>query len=480
MKHAAPLSRPPPGSPAHRASCIVSPPVWDIALLRKYAAPGPLYTAYPTTLQFSEEFDSSAWEAYLRERPANVAELSLDIQVPPCPDMDHYRGGSSIFMQRRARPDSYLASIGKEMKLLARFVDRRRRVTQLHWSGDIPGFLGNAGLTWLMHELAVHFSLDDAPGREYSVDLDPRATTLDAIALLKGLGFNHLRFSIGDIEQEAKRTIAPEQTPARLTALMAAARGHRVDTISFDLAYGFPGQDATAMTATLREVMALSPERITLHPFSQPPQESDHHDGVLRPDKSATEDRLILLRTILDTLGAAGYVYLGMDQLVKPDDRLAQALQEDSLHCNRQGYSARPPAEILGLGVSAISRTPDVCCQNLKSGNIWEARIAAEQLPVHRGLMLSADDRLRRDVITQLMCSMGVDLEQTAVRQGGNIEIRLADEFAALALLEEDGLVHRDGARISVTAAGRLLLPGICRVFHAQRHAEPRSLPRPS
>ena len=98
MKHAAPLSRPPPGSPAHRASCIVSPPVWDIALLRKYAAPGPLYTAYPTTLQFSEEFDSSAWEAYLRERPATVAELSLDIQVPPCPDMDHYRGGSSIFM----------------------------------------------------------------------------------------------------------------------------------------------------------------------------------------------------------------------------------------------------------------------------------------------------------------------------------------------------------------------------------------------
>ena len=479
MKHAAPLSRPPLRSPAHRASCVVSLPVWDIGLLRKYATPGPRYTTYPTTLQFSEEFGSSAWEAYLRERPATIAELSLDVQVPPCPDPDHYRGGSSVFMQNRVRPDDYLASIGKEMKLLARFVDRRRRVTQLHWGGDIPGFLGHAGLTWLMHELAVNFSLDDDLGREYSVELDPHETTVDTIALLKGLGFNHLRFSVGDIDQEAKRAIDRKQEPARLTALVAAARGHHVDTISFDLAYGLPGQDATVMTATLREVVALSPERISLHPISRHPRQSDQHDGVVGPDTSASEDRLALLHTILDTLGAAGYVYLGMDQLVKPDDRLAQALQEDALHCNRQGYSARPPTEILGLGVSAVSRTPDVCCQNLKSRNTWEARIAADHLPVHRGLMLSADDRLRRDVITQLVCRMGVDLEQTAVRQGNDIEIRLADELAALALLEEDGLVHREGARISVTPAGRLLLPGICRVFDAYQHAEPHLLQRP-
>ncbi len=479
MKHAAPLSRPPPGSPAHRASCIVSPPVWDIALLRKYAAPGPLYTAYPTTLQFSEEFDSSAWEAYLRERPATVAELSLDVRVPPCPALDQYRGGGSVFMQHRVRPDNYLASIGKEMKLLTRFVDRRRRVTQLHWGGDIPGFLGDAGLTWLMHELAVHFSLDDDPEREYSVELDPHATSVDTIALLKGLGFNDLRFNIGNIDHEAKRAIDREQAPARLMALVAAAREHHVDTIGFDLTYGMPGQDATALTATLREILALSPERISLHPFSQPPRQPDHHDGERRPDKSVTEYRLALLHTILDTLGAAGYMYVGMDQLVKPGDRLAQALQNDSLHCNRQGYSARPQTEILGLGVSAVSRTPEVCCQNVKSRNRWEARIAADHLPVHRGLILSAEDRLRHDVITQLVCRIGIDLEQTAVRQGGNIEIRLAEELAGLALLEEDGLVHREGARISVTPAGRLLLPGICRVFDAHRHAEPHPLQRP-
>ena len=62
-------------------------------------------------------------------------------------------------------------------------------MTQLHWGGGTPTFLGPAELTRLMHGLAKHFSLIDAPEREYSIEIDPRSVDTGTIALLKGLGF---------------------------------------------------------------------------------------------------------------------------------------------------------------------------------------------------------------------------------------------------------------------------------------------------
>lgn len=443
-------------------------PAWNTALLRKYDSPGPRYTSYPTPLQFSDAFDGNAWERYLRERPPTIAPLSLYVHIPFCRDICYYQGGTKVVTQENGRPDRYLNSLTAEMALLARHVDHRRRITQLHWGGGTPGALGNAGMTRLMHALAVHFSLVDLPQREYAIDLDPRAVSVDTIALLKGLGFNRLGLGILDFDPEVQRALNREQPYEMVEPLIAAARAHRFDSIAVLLGYGLPRQSPATMQLTLEKVLRLSPDRISCCSSTQNPglfgSQRSSDDRAEVPDSDA---RLELLHTIVETLLGAGYVHVGMEHFVRPEDALAKALANGTLHRNLLGYSTQPAPEQLGLGVSAISSTADVLCQNLKTQDAWAARIAEGHLPVQRGLVLSADDRLRRDVIMQLICRLGFDIDETGARHGVDLQQALGAELARLAPLEADGLLERSATRVSVTPVGRLLVRQICRVFDA-------------
>ena len=221
------------------------------------------------------------------------------------------------------------------------------------------------------------------------------------------------------------------------------------------------------MSETLEKVLRLSPDRISCYSYAHIPEQFSSQRSIDRLEVPDAEARLALLHTIIDTLTGAGYLYVGMDHFVKPEDELAKALGNGTLQRNFQGYSTQLAPELLGLGVSSISSTEDVYCQNLKTQDAWEARINAGHLPAQRGLVLSADDRLRRDVIMQLICRMGFDIRETGVRLGVDLEHALGAELARLAPLEADGLLERHGTRISVTPVGRLLVRNICMVFDA-------------
>lgn len=440
---------------------------WDSALLAKYDVAGPRYTSYPTAPQFHEDFDDHAWERYLRERPATIAPLSLYVHVPFCRNICYYCACNKVVTRDTTRAERYLDALEQEVALLGRHVDRRRRITQLHWGGGTPTYFDHAELTRLMHALAVHFTLNDSPEREYSIELDPRTVDRGTIALLKGLGFNRVSMGIQDFDPEVQKAINRIQSFAMVEELVDAVREHRFRSLSFDLIYGLPRQSPRRMEETLSQVIALAPDRISGYSYAHLPGQFSSQRSIARLDVPGAAQKLEILHTLIDTLTDAGYVYVGMDHFVKPDDELARALQAGTLQRNFQGYSTQLAPELLGLGVSAISSTDDVHCQNLKTLEAWHERLARGRLPVQRGLMLGPDDRLRRDVIMQLICRMGVDTAEIGERHGIDFDLYFADELRRLDEMREDGLVQREGSRIAVTPVGRLLVRNICMVFDA-------------
>ena len=142
---------------------------WDPALIRKYDVPGPRYTSYPTALQFDENFGSREYERYLLERPPVIGPLSLYVHIPYCRNICYYCACNKIVTRDADVAERYIVALEKEIELLARHFDKRRRVTQLHWGGGTPTFLSPAELTRLMHGLAKHFSLIDSAERDYSI-----------------------------------------------------------------------------------------------------------------------------------------------------------------------------------------------------------------------------------------------------------------------------------------------------------------------
>jgi oxygen-independent coproporphyrinogen III oxidase len=175
--------------------------------------------------------------------------------------------------------------------------------------------------------------------------------------------------------------------------------------------------------------------------------------------------KLAMLGLCIERLGAAGYVYIGMDHFARPDDELARAQRDGTLHRNFQGYSTHADIDMVACGVSAISAVAGTYAQNEKSLEPYYARLDRGELPVARGLALSADDLLRRDVIQKLMCDFALDLRDLAARWDVDVAARFAPELARLAELERDGLLTVTPDRIAVTPKGRLLVRNICMVF---------------
>jgi oxygen-independent coproporphyrinogen-3 oxidase len=192
------------------------------------------------------------------------------------------------------------------------------------------------------------------------------------------------------------------------------------------------------------------------------------------PDSGA---KLRMLQLCIERLGAAGYVYIGMDHFAKPDDDLAIAQRQGRLHRNFQGYSTHADADLVSCGVSAIGAVGATYSQNVKTLDAYYDALDRNELPVARGTRLGMDDVLRRTVIQKLMCQF--ELSISVIEQAFPIVFRqyFAAELAQLAGLASDGLVSVNGDWISVSARGRLLIRNVCMVFDrhlAERGAEPR------
>jgi len=155
----------------------------------------------------------------------------------------------------------------------------------------------------------------------------------------------------------------------------------------------------------------------------------------------------------LEVLLAVGYVYVGMDHFALPNDPLAVAKRQGRLHRNFQGYTDDDARSLIGFGVTSIGRTPFGYVQNLSETGAWARAVEAGRLPVAKGLAMSVEDCLRAYVIERIMCDGTIDLEIA----GGFFDAEpdwYEPEVGQLDILARDGLLIREGARISLTPAG--------------------------
>lgn len=448
---------------AHRPAAA-QPPSWNKALIARYDVAGPRYTSYPTAPQFRTDFSGDDYRQLWMPEHADQP-LSLYVHVPFCENICYYCACTKVVTRKKEQAREYLNYLEREIRLQSALVGNTRPVTQLHWGGGTPTFLSAAELTELMHALASHFRLVDDSAREYSIEIDPRTVEVDTLALLKGLGFNRLSFGVQDFDERVQRAINRVQSEAQIATLCEAARNYRFSSISFDLIYGLPHQSVASLRRTLERVVALQPDRIALYNYAHLPQRFPSQRAIDRLALPGATEKLALLELANDMLGAAGYIYIGMDHFVRPDDELARAQSAGRLQRNFQGYSICMARDLVGLGVSAIGSTPRGYAQNARQLPDYFARLDRGELPIERGLLLGDDDRLRQFAIMQIACNLQLDIRALEAQFSIRFDQYFSSEQAGLRQLAADGLIELDADRLRVTAQGRLLLRNICMVF---------------
>jgi oxygen-independent coproporphyrinogen-3 oxidase len=435
-------------------------------LARKYDGHGPRYTSYPTALQFNGDFGARQHRAAIA-RSDTAAPLSLYVHVPFCASPCFYCGCTRIVSSRREAALPYLEHLRREIALQAALFPHRRTVEQLHLGGGTPTYLSPPQLAELLEALHAAFDLRRDAGREFSIEIDPRTVDAAALRELAGLGFNRASFGIQDFDPAVQEAVNRRQSCGQVAALMEAARAAGFGSLSADLIYGLPRQDARSFGRTLDQVIALQPDRISAYSYAHVPHRFKAQRQIRLEQLPGAAAKLELLQLTIARLQEAGYVYIGMDHFALPGDELARALGDGSLQRNFQGYSTRGELDLLGLGMSAISRIGDVYSQNARDLPGYYAALDARRLPVERGLRLDADDLLRREVIAAIMCAGEVDYASVGARHGVDFHACFADALAALEDLAVDGLVELQPQRLRVTPSGRYLLRAVAMPFDA-------------
>lgn len=439
------------------------------ALVEKYDRPGPRYTSYPTAPQFHQAFAMDDYHAAAQasNQAAVPKALSLYIHIPFCKSLCYYCACNKIITQKTHRAVEYLNYLKREIAMQAALFDRTRTLRQLHLGGGTPTYLTREQLAELMDCLHQAFNLDDSDEHEFSIEVDPRTISTEQIEHLRQLGFNRLSFGVQDFDPDVQAAVNRQQSEEQIYALVAAAREAKFKSVSVDLIYGLPLQTVASFDVTLSKIIALRPDRIAAYSYAHLPELVRAQRLIRREDMPPPERKMELLELTISRLTAAGYVYIGMDHFALPDDELALARADGTLQRNFQGYSTFAECDLIGLGVSAIGKVADTYSQSVKELSQYYARLDQGLLPVHRGYRLNADDQLRRDVISDLMCHGRIDFASIEARHN----IRFKEYFAeALGKLDEhvaDRLLEiRDDALV-LLPQGHLMMRSVAMAFDA-------------
>ncbi|MGQ8709015.1 oxygen-independent coproporphyrinogen III oxidase [Serratia sp. TSA_198.1] len=434
--------------------------VWDLALIQKYNYSGPRYTSYPTALEFNQGYDEAAFQSAAARYPERP--LSLYVHIPFCHKLCYFCGCNKLVTRQTHKADEYLAVLAREIAERAPLF-AGRKVGQMHWGGGTPTYLSKSQISRLTAMLRQHF--DFLPDAEMSIEVDPREIELDVLDHLRNEGFNRLSMGVQDFNKEVQRLVNREQDEEFIFALIARAKALGFNSTNIDLIYGLPKQTPESFAFTLERVAKLSPDRLSVFNYAHLPSLFAAQRKIKDADLPSAQQKLDILQQTIASLTESGYQFIGMDHFARPDDELAVAQREGKLHRNFQGYTTQGDSDLLGLGVSAISMLGDSYAQNQKELKTYYSSVEAQGNALWRGLTMTEDDCLRREVIKTLICNF--QLGYRAIEQQFAIDFAayFAEDLQLLAPFERDGLVERDERGIRVTPRGRLLIRNICMCF---------------
>src|SRR5690242_2558629 len=415
--------------------------------LARYNRPGPRYTSYPTAPVWNDSFGPADLEKFHQEADRTGSPVSLYMHIPFCESLCLFCACNVIIQKNHEAAPPYLDTLKKEIARVARGVSRSRPVVQFHWGGGTPTYLSPAQVEDLFAFARGHFSF--SPDAEIGIEVDPRVTTRAHVETLRRLGFNRLSMGIQDFHPEVQKAIHRIQPYEITRDLIASARLLGFDSINVDLIYGLPYQTADRFAATVDQILALAPDRIALFSYAHVPW-LKKQQGSFAAHLPEGMQKFEIFRSGLLKFIEAGYLYIGMDHFAKPGDELAVSQQNRTLHRNFQGYTTKAGADLYGMGITAISGIQSAYAQNHRDIPSWQKAVSERGIATMRGYHLSEEDRLRRAVISRLLCHTVV-LKKEICEYGVDFDEYFAEELRRFEPFREDGLILLENSEIRAT-----------------------------
>ncbi len=428
----------------------------------KYNVPAPRYTSYPTVPFWQDEAPSQpAWISTVQQAFSENNEISLYIHLPFCEKLCTYCGCNKRITKNHEVETPYIDAVLAEWDMYLKALPEMPVIRELHLGGGTPTFFSPQSLAYLMEGILGKAKTARNPA--FSFEAHPANTTLEHLQTLASFGFGRISIGVQDFDNEILRIINRDQSYEQVKTVVEQARAIGYKSVNFDLIFGLPLQTPDNIRSNFEKLNTMRPERIAFYSYAHVPWVKPSQRAYSEADLPLGQQKRELYELGRELLAEAGYHEIGMDHFALPEDELYTSFKAGTLHRNFMGYTPYMTQLNLALGASSISDSWYGFVQNEKKIEDYQERIAAGELPIIKGHLLTGEDQVIRRHILNIMCRYETDWADEKDQCDA-----LFIGLERLGELESDGLVVRGPFKLKVTEKGSMFIRNICMALDAR------------
>ena len=341
---------------------------------------------------------------------------------------------------RRGDLDRYL----RAMELEFGGLPQDRRVDTVFWGGGTPGLLAAKDLERLGRSLLDHLS--EAP-QEWTIEMAPSTVKADKLAVLRDLGVTRISMGVQSFDAALLESLGRLHRPNQIYKAWDLVQAAGFPQTNLDLMFAIPNQSMAQWEAAIREAARLGPNHLSTYCLTFEEDTALYvklSEGKLHID----EDReLEFYQRGWELLEELGYRQYEISNFCKPGHECIHNLNTWRM------------TEWIGCGPSAASQYRGQRYQRPANLQDWCVGMEGGDSPKVECVELDQRILFSDAVVFGLRMNQGIDLEALDVRYPQ------ANAMAALEplwqRLECEALLERDGPRLVLTDAGRLLCDAV-------------------
>ncbi|MBI1260199.1 MAG: coproporphyrinogen III oxidase [Rhizobiales bacterium] len=377
--------------------------------------------------------------------PASKAETAFGVYVhwPFCQSKCPYCDFNSHVV---ANVDQvrWAAALKRELQTM-RVMTGPKTVSSIFFGGGTPSLMQPRTVAAVIDEIAALWSV--APDVEISLEANPTSVEAENFRGYRSAGVNRLSLGVQSLDDAQLKFLGRLHTADEATQAIALARA-TFPRLSFDLIYARPGQTGASWAAELRRALDHAVDHLSLYQLTIEEGTAFarlYEKGAFRlPDEDAAADLYGLTGEICGEFGLSAYE---VSNYAKP----GAACRHNLLYWRYGDYAGVGP----GAHGRIVKNGRRLATATYKTPGRWIEDVERQGHGLETCEDIPAQSQADEMMLMGLRVSEGVSLSRFERLAGHALDASRLDEA------ERQGLVTRDGDRLTATPQGRLVLNGV-------------------
>jgi oxygen-independent coproporphyrinogen-3 oxidase len=404
----------------------------------------------------------SAWSAEqlgevraaMNEPPAEVP-LGLYLHIPFCRKRCKFCYFKVFTDKNSSDVERYLAALSREIELVSKLPAMGERPFRfVYFGGGTPSFLSSRQLERLVDRLRANVSWESA--EEVTFECEPGTLSEAKVHTLREIGVTRLSLGVEHFDDAILRENGRAHESPEIYRAWPWIQSAGFSNTNIDLIAGMVGESWDTWRDTVRRAIDLNAGSVTIYQMELPfntVYSKDILGGVIETPVADWAAKRAWVDYAFDQLAEAGYSVSSAYTMVRDPERVNFSYRDNLW----QG------SDLLATGIASFGHISGVHYQNHAEWEQYCGALEAGELPLMRGLRLTSDQRLIREMILQLKRGY-LNAQYFADKFDVNIFDRWDETWSNY---EQDGLcaMDRDAGRLQLTREGLLQVDSLLPAF---------------